>query len=245
MKPLVIFRMTVTYRPEELKGDYVDDYGDDIHHSNKQFADREIRKEKHHHRVQILTNTTLSVLRQMGKYVQMSRLLKPIAYQIISCMNQLFDYYLFSVHLFFANDLAVSSSSLYSNELNITLKKISDNLILEYNPQDGNEAAQEGKIPKAALSPMVDLTRPEKLHGLAERMQASNLKSHYHIADGFLKPSIKFYVKQISGQHILGAIGMRYPVYMAVVAQAFDLRQILITMSKINWEVKDVMSQHN
>lgn len=32
---------------------------------------------------------------------------------------------------------------------------------------------------------------------------------------------------------------------MAVIAQAFDLRQILISMSKINWEVKEVMSQHN
>lgn len=32
---------------------------------------------------------------------------------------------------------------------------------------------------------------------------------------------------------------------MAVVAQAFDLRQMLVTMSKINWEVKEVMSQHN
>lgn len=32
---------------------------------------------------------------------------------------------------------------------------------------------------------------------------------------------------------------------MAVVAQAFDLRQILVCMSKINWEVKEVMSQHN
>lgn len=38
---------------------------------------------------------------------------------------------------------------------------------------------------------------------------------------------------------------MRYPIYMSVVAQAFDLRQILISMLKINWEVKDVMSQHN
>lgn len=32
---------------------------------------------------------------------------------------------------------------------------------------------------------------------------------------------------------------------MAVVAQAFDLRQMLVAMSKINWEVKEVMSQHN
>lgn len=32
---------------------------------------------------------------------------------------------------------------------------------------------------------------------------------------------------------------------MTVAAQAFDLRQILISMSKINWEIKEVMSQHN
>ncbi|CAH1989150.1 unnamed protein product [Acanthoscelides obtectus] len=32
---------------------------------------------------------------------------------------------------------------------------------------------------------------------------------------------------------------------MTVAAQAFDLRQILSSMAKINWEVKDVMSQHN
>ncbi|KAK5638444.1 hypothetical protein RI129_012739 [Pyrocoelia pectoralis] len=32
---------------------------------------------------------------------------------------------------------------------------------------------------------------------------------------------------------------------MCVAARAFDLRQNLIAMSKINWEVKDVMSQHN
>lgn len=46
-------------------------------------------------------------------------------------------------------------------------------------------------------------------------------------------------------QSISSAVDLRRPVYMAVVAQSFDLRQILITMTKINWEVKDVMSQHN
>lgn len=46
-------------------------------------------------------------------------------------------------------------------------------------------------------------------------------------------------------QTIASTSHLRRPVYMAVVAQAFDLRQMLTTMSKINWEVKDVMSQHN
>lgn len=66
---------------------------------------QEFKAAHHHQNSHILTNTTLSVLRQMGKYLQMSRLLKPISFQIISCMNQLFDYYLYCVHLFFASDL--------------------------------------------------------------------------------------------------------------------------------------------
>lgn len=53
----------------------------------------------------ILTNTTLTVLRLCGKYVQMSRLLRPIAFEVIVCMSQLFDYYLFAVHTFFTADL--------------------------------------------------------------------------------------------------------------------------------------------
>lgn len=53
----------------------------------------------------ILTNTTLTVLRHVGKYLQMCRLLRPIAFDIICCMNQLFEYYLYAVHSFFAADL--------------------------------------------------------------------------------------------------------------------------------------------
>lgn len=75
--------------------------------SSRQSAKKpqEFKAPHHHQNSHILTNTTLSVLRQMGKYLQMSRLLKPISFQIISCMNQLFDYYLYCVHVFFASDL--------------------------------------------------------------------------------------------------------------------------------------------
>lgn len=65
------------------------------------------KRDKHNAKIPILTNTTLTVLRQMGKYLQMSRLLKPIAYNIIMCMNQLFDYYLYAVHSFFTSDLVI------------------------------------------------------------------------------------------------------------------------------------------
>lgn len=56
----------------------------------------------------ILSNTTLTVLRQCGKYLQMSRLLRPIASEVIVYMSELLDYYLYAVHAFFSTRLVSS-----------------------------------------------------------------------------------------------------------------------------------------
>lgn len=53
----------------------------------------------------LLTNTTLTVLRHCGKYLQMSRLLRTVAMDVIICLSQLFQYYLYAVHAFFTADL--------------------------------------------------------------------------------------------------------------------------------------------
>lgn len=37
------------------------------------------------------------VLYFTGKYIQMMRLLKPIAFDVMTCMAQLFDFYMYSV----------------------------------------------------------------------------------------------------------------------------------------------------
>ncbi len=55
----------------------------------------------------LLTNTTLTVLRQCGKYLQMSRLLRSISSDVLLCLKQLFQYYLYAVCSFFTIDLPV------------------------------------------------------------------------------------------------------------------------------------------
>nr|CAH7728593.1 unnamed protein product [Callosobruchus chinensis] len=231
---------------EELKKDFVEEFGDD-----NQARPVKDKKDRQHQKAPILTNTTLSVLRQIGKYIQMSRLLKPIAFQIISCMNQLFDYYLYAVHLFFASDLSVSGANLYTQELTMTLNKISDNLILDNATQDREN--NEGKIPKPSLSSLVDLQKAEQLHGLAERIVAVEslifLAKQYEFLQEYLEYLVpqtnRIMLQQYCMQNITSASSLRYPIYMAVIAKMFDLRQTLLSMAKINWEVKDVMSQHN
>ncbi|XP_057652521.1 syndetin [Diorhabda carinulata] len=231
---------------QDLENDYVEDL------NNLRNVNRKEKKEKSQTNTPILTNTTLTVLRQMGKYIQMSRLLKPIAFRIISSMNQLFDYYLYSVHLFFGSDLCVSSTNLYSQELNMTLERISNDLILENMPID-QDTGRIGKVYKPSISPLIDLKNPETLYGLSERIVAVEslifLAKEYEFLQEYLEyltpQNHKALLQQFYLQNIASVPDLRNPIYMAVVAQSFDLRQILMNMAKINWEVRDVRSMHN
>lgn len=60
----------------------------------------------------MVTNTTLSILRICGKYLQMSRLLQSIAVTVIQSMIQFYELCFYTVHLFFTSDL-VSFSNLF------------------------------------------------------------------------------------------------------------------------------------
>ena len=53
------------------------------------------------------------------------------------------------------------------------------------------------------------------------------------------------FLHQFYTQTITSAVELRKPIFMAVVAQAFDIAVILNLMNRVNWEVRDVMSQHS
>ncbi len=46
--------------------------------------------------------------------MQMVAVLKPIAFDVVICMSQLFDYYLYAVYTFFATDL-VSGGNMFKS----------------------------------------------------------------------------------------------------------------------------------
>lgn len=50
----------------------------------------------------------MTVVFLAGKYMQMMNILRPIAFDVIHCMSQLFDYYLYAVYTFFGRNDMVS-----------------------------------------------------------------------------------------------------------------------------------------
>ncbi|KAM8811379.1 syndetin [Eudromia elegans] len=189
--------------PEELKRDYVDEQTGDapVKSISRETLRSRKRSDYNLNKVNapILTNTTLNVIRLVGKYMQMMNILKPIAFDVIHFMSQLFDYYLYAVYTFFGrNDMPIASSSfsasnreqhsarqfestglgLSSSRLRTTLNRIQESLIdleVSADPTGTLAAAEERKekVPSPHLSHLVVLTSGNSLYGLAERVVAT------------------------------------------------------------------------
>ncbi|XP_071532040.1 syndetin [Panulirus ornatus] len=122
--------------PEELKRDFVDEQTGEAPQPHP-------RRKLDHGKMSIVTNTTLTILRLIGKYIQMMRLLQPIAFDVMICLSHLFDYYLYSVFTFFGTRGELEQN--LSRRLRGSLKRIQDTLILNPDaPQE--ELTDQDKI---------------------------------------------------------------------------------------------------
>ncbi|XP_046985077.1 syndetin [Schistocerca americana] len=238
--------------PEDVKKDFVDEGGGDNNKNPKPF----VRKQVQHDflKVPVLTTTTLTVLRYCGKYLQMSQLLRRIASDVIAGMIQLFEYYMYAVFVFFTADLQGPENYTFSLRLQATLKHIEGSLIL-LDRSDSEIQSQKNKIARPYMSPDIDLSQSQRLYGLPKRIIA--VESLVHLAKQLesLKPYVEQlleqtcktepYFQQFYTQTISAAVDLRRPVYMCVSQRIVDFGRMLHLMSKVNWEVKDVMSQHS
>ncbi|XP_022109307.1 syndetin-like [Acanthaster planci] len=196
--------------PDELKQDFIDELTEE-----KPMKSVKKRRSVTKGPVPILANTTLNVLRLFGKYMQMMTVLKPIAFDVVLCMSQLFDYYLFAVYTFFATDME--------------------------------------RIGFPHVSPIVELTGVEQLHGLAERIVGTDslvfLAEQFQLLQPHLESVIpsskKPFLQQFYSQTVSVASELRRPVYRGVASRCIFFERILQLMSTVKWDIKEIMSQHS
>ncbi|KAK4316854.1 hypothetical protein Pmani_012030 [Petrolisthes manimaculis] len=229
--------------PDELKRDYVDEQTGETPHPN-------LKRKVDHSKTPIVTNTTLTILRLIGKYIQMMRLLQPIALDVMICLSHLFDYYLFAVFTFFGarGDLEQN----LSRHLLTSLKKIQDTLI--YAPDSPLEdSTNQDKVPCPSLSPVVDLTSPDSMYGLGVRMAAveslgflaTQLEALHPYVEPLIPPQRRTHLHQFYTSTVKATPEIRHHVYTAVAAQVIDYDSILNRMSSVRWDISDIMSQHS
>ncbi|XP_060052207.1 syndetin [Erinaceus europaeus] len=250
--------------PEELKRDYVDEQTGDAPVKSVSRETLKIRKKSDYSlnkvNAPILTNTTLNVIRLVGKYMQMMNILKPIAFDVIHFMSQLFDYYLYAIYTFFGRNDSLESTGLglSSSRLRTTLNRIQESLIdleVSSDPTATLTAAEERKekVPSPHLSHLVVLTSGDTLYGLAERVVATESLVFLAEQFEFLQPHLdavmpavkKPFLQQFYSQTVSTASELRKPIYWIVAGKAIDYEQMLLLMTNVKWDVKEIMSQHN
>ncbi|CAG9789845.1 unnamed protein product [Diatraea saccharalis] len=231
--------------PEELKREFVDEA--DRHEYSSNHNEKSLESPSRVKESVIVTNTTLSVLRNCGQYLQICRYLPQISLEVVMLMNQLFDYYFYTVHLFFTSDLDVASSTLYTTKLNLVLKRISNSI--DTNSGDGDAKS----FPCPDLPQHLDMTSEEKLHGLSERIVAVEsvifLAKQYELLQPYLEsivaPHQKLLLEHFKDNTLAVVVDLRMPIYMCSASKSVDARQSLIAMSQVKWDVKAVAVEHS
>ena len=120
-----------------------------------------------------VSNTGLMVLRLIGRYSHMMTVLRPISQQVWTGICQLFQYYLYSVHLMFAspdNADAGPVSLVYTDRASQLLSFIYNTMVL-HEVREGEVSRLVGSVREASLCLLY--TSPSPRDGLLSRMPSS------------------------------------------------------------------------
>ncbi|XP_037908904.1 syndetin isoform X2 [Hermetia illucens] len=187
-------------------------------------------------------NTSLNVLRCIGRYLQMCKLLHSISPQIICSIFELIDFYMFAVHELFGKDSPVPMENLYTERLLVKLKYISDQIIVKIKGWPLNFSSLINN----------ELSNPETLYGLSQRIvgiesgicMAKQLQQLHKYLEHLL-PASDHQILYDYYQNIDYIYDVSKPIYMCVTSRACDLHGILSTMGKVKWDVNHVSVQHS
>jgi len=198
-----------------------------------------------------VSNTAIMVLRLIGRYSHMMKVLTPIAGEVWRGICQLFEFYLYTVNMFFSRDLSDTEQNVYSVRLRDTLTNIYSEVVM-HELRDGELGVRlVGCVREATLSPVVQLECGETLHGLPARVvgvesavflatQLASLRHHLaSLLDSTQAVDI-FYTNTVAA-----AVDLRTPVYLAAVSHSLNTDSLLLQMSKVSWDLRDVVSQHS
>ncbi|XP_017148549.1 syndetin [Drosophila miranda] len=205
----------------------------------KSLQSKEFDDASHH---LLVNNTALNVLRCLGRYLQMCKLLHCISPKIVSCMLELIDFYTFAVHEIFGKDALVPTDNMYTPRLERRLRSVEANVLPQIKLWPLNFSSLANN----------ELANPDTLYGLPQRIVAvesgRSMFQQFHILQHYLnhllpiadRPLLVGYLEY--SEYMLD---LAKPVYTCVTSRVIDLSAILAQMAKVKWDVNHVIHQHS
>lgn len=191
----------------------------------------------------IVSNTSLTVLRCIGRYLQMCRLLHSISFEIVTSMTELIDFYIYAVHDLFGKDVPFASGdNLYTSALSRNLDKIQHNVIPKLRSWLRDNAMVKH-----------DLADADQLFGLSKRIVGVEscicLVKQFESLGGYIDYLLINTNEKLFDEYFQTIDGyirdLRRPIYISSTSRVFDLPNILMQMSKVKWEINHVTVQHS
>ncbi|EDW00668.1 syndetin [Drosophila grimshawi] len=190
----------------------------------------------------LVNNTALNVLRCIGRYLQMCKLLHCISPRIVFCMLELLDFYAFSVHEIFGRDSLVSTDILYTPRLEQRLRAVETNVLTQIKVWPLNFSSLTNN----------ELANPDTLYGLPQRIVAveagRSMLQQFHVLQHYLNHLLPAADRPILVNYLDYSeymTDLAKPVYTCVTSRAIDLTGILAQMAKVKWDVNHVTHQHS
>ena len=200
-----------------------------------------------------VSNTGLMVLRLIGRYSHMMTVLRPISQQVWTGICQLFQYYLYSVHLMFTSENTSDTgpdSLIYTDQASQLLSFIYNTLVL-HEIRDGEVSRLVGSVREPRLAPCVSIGRKETLFGLTKRIVA--MESVRFLSDELTRLQ-DHYKHQLQGNNEVGVFyescinacqDLRPPIYIGAIKNILHTEVIRKMMANVSWDLRDVVSQHS
>lgn len=198
-----------------------------------------------------VNNTSLNILRVVGRYLKMCRLLYAISANIIYSMTELIDFYIYAIYEIFARDLSVPGDALHTDELNNNLRRISETVV-----------SKMRKCPPSMQMIEMDLKDSEQFYGLSKRINAVESCHSIILQFTFLHGYLDHLIEATRGtcenidderQSLKSYIDntqrcvrdMRKPIFTCVTSRAIDIPATIVAINKVKWDISHVMVQHN
>ncbi|XP_017049931.1 syndetin [Drosophila ficusphila] len=190
----------------------------------------------------LVNNTALNVLRCIGRYLQMCKLLHCISPKIVSCMLELIDFYAYAVHEIFGKDAPVATDNMYTPRLEQRLRSVETNILSQIKLWPLNFSSLANN----------ELANPDTLYGLSQRIVAveagRSMLQQFHILQHYLNHLLPHAERPLLSNYLEYSdymLDLAKPVYTCVTSRVIDLSAILAQMAKVKWDVNHVIHQHS
>uniref|UniRef100_A0A6A7G7D6 Syndetin-like n=3 Tax=Hirondellea gigas TaxID=1518452 RepID=A0A6A7G7D6_9CRUS len=215
-------------------------------------------------RVAVVSNTSLAILRLVGKYLRMMKLLQPIAYDVFVCLTQLVHYYLYTI----CHTFGLRSGNGLSSRLSGLLQRIERDIIIvssdgedaklndNADQQQQNFAGSHGaKVYRARASAIISEEPAYSVSGISTRVVAcESLCLLYRELCDMRSNPITALLPPNTAAHRLNMFYSTMTdvlpevvqcVYGCVGSGAVQQQQLVQQMAAVNWSISSLESQHN